>query len=327
MNAPLLEVSALCVSYPGRRGPVPAVRDASFRLARGASLGIVGESGSGKSTLALALLRLPGVAGQVTGGAALFDGRDLITMPEPELRQWRGRRLAMILQDPLHSLNPLFTNGDQIAEAPMVHEHLSRPAALTRAGALLRAVRIADPAQRLAEYPHQLSGGMRQRVAGAIALSCSPDLLIADEPTTALDPTVQAQYLDLLNSLRAEHGFCLILISHDINVIRRTCDDIAVMYAGRIVEQGPTTQVLAAPAHPYTHALIGALPLPGRRAGTLAVIGGHPPDATDLPAGCAFHPRCGRASDRCLRELPPPAPVATGQTAACFHPWPAPVAR
>ena len=327
MTAPLLDVAGLCVSYPGRHGPLHAVRDVSFRLARGTALGIVGESGSGKSTLALALLRLPGVAGRVSGGSVVFDGRDLVRMPEHELRRWRGRRLAMILQDPLHALNPLFTNGDQIAEAPMVHERLSWAAALARAGSLLRAVRIADPALRLGEHPHQLSGGMRQRVAGAIALSCSPELLIADEPTTALDPTVQAQYLDLLDALRVEHGFGLILISHDMGVIRRACKDIAVMYAGRIVEHGPTAQVLAAPAHPYTRALLGALPLPGRRAGALTVIGGQPPDLADLPPGCAFHPRCARADERCRREQPLPEPVAIGQAAACFHPWREPNAR
>jgi peptide/nickel transport system ATP-binding protein len=321
VSQPLLAVRNLHVAYPGRRGPVQAVCDVSFELARGATFGIVGESGSGKSTLALALLRLPGVPGRVTGGQVFFNDRDLMTMPEAELRQWRGSKLAMILQDPLNSLNPLYTNGDQIAEVPVVHERLSLKAAMARAVDLLRSVRIADPELRVNEYPHQISGGMRQRVAGAIALSCNPDLLIADEPTTALDPTVQAQYLDLLKSLQAEHGFGLILISHDLNVIRRTCSNLAVMYAGRIVEQGATAQVLVAPAHPYTRALLGALPMPGRRAGNLAMIDGQPPDPADLPGGCPFHPRCTRASDRCRLAEPAPERVASGSEVACFHPW------
>jgi oligopeptide/dipeptide ABC transporter ATP-binding protein len=322
MSQPLLVVRNLHVAYPGRRGPVQVVCGVSFELARGTALGIVGESGSGKSTLALALLRLPGVPGRVTGGQAFFNERDLMTMPEAELRQWRGSKLAMILQDPLNSLNPLYTNGDQIAEAPIVHERLSLKAAMARAVELLGSVRIADPELRVNEYPHQISGGMRQRVAGAIALSCKPELLIADEPTTALDPTVQAQYLDLLKALQAEHGFGLILISHDLNVIRRTCGNLAVMYAGRIVEQGATAQVLAAPAHPYTRALLGALPQPGRRAGNLAMIDGQPPDPADLPGGCPFHPRCTRASDRCRLAEPAPERVASGSVVACFHPWP-----
>jgi oligopeptide/dipeptide ABC transporter ATP-binding protein len=214
----------------------------------------------------------------------------------------------------------MYTNGDQIAEAPAVHEGLSRSGAWRRAVELLRAVRIADPELRAREYPHQISGGMRQRVAGAIALSCNPDLLIADEPTTALDPTVQAQYLDLLKALQAERGFGLVLISHDLNVIRRTCDRLAVMYAGRIVEHGATREVLARPAHPYTQALVGALPAPGKRAGALPVIDGQPPDLATLPTGCAFAPRCNRAADRCLASQPEPRMLVGERRVECFFP-------
>lgn len=323
MTAPLLSVRSLSVDYPARgagAARVRSVRDASFELDRGQTLGVVGESGSGKSTLALALLRLPASPARIAGGEVVFDGRSLADLPESQLRRLRGRRIAMILQDPLNSLNPLATHGQQIGEAPVVHEGLSWSAAWARAVDLLRAVRIADPALRAREYPHQISGGMRQRVAGAIALSCSPDLLVADEPTTALDPTVQAQYLDLLKALQAEHGFALMLISHDLGVIGRSCERVAVMYAGRVVELGDTRAVLARPAHPYTRALVGALPAPGRRAGTLPTIDGQPPDPARLPEGCAFAPRCPRAADRCRQAQPEPQVLGDGRRVECFFP-------
>jgi oligopeptide/dipeptide ABC transporter ATP-binding protein len=319
----LLEVRDLTIAYPGRAGPVRAVRTATFSLARGETLGLVGESGSGKSTLGQALLRLPGTPARIAAGQVRFDGIDLGNLAESALRRLRGKRIAMILQDPLSALNPLFTMGDQIAEAPVAHEGLPRAGALARAADLLRAVRIADPERRLDDYPHQLSGGMRQRAAGAIALSCAPDLIIADEPTTALDPTVQLQYLDMLKTEQAARGFALLLISHDLGVIRRVCDRVAVMYAGRIVESGPTRDVLAAPRHPYTAALAAALPAPGRRAGTLGVIDGNPPDPAALPPGCAFHPRCAHAQARC-RADDPAAQDAEQRSVACHFPLVAP---
>ncbi|MBL8377467.1 MAG: ABC transporter ATP-binding protein [Burkholderiales bacterium] len=319
MSAPLIEVRDLTLAYAGRSGPIRAVRSASFTLGRGETLGLVGESGSGKSTLGAALLRLPGAAARRTEGTIVFDGIDLGALPEADMRKLRGARIAMILQDPLASLNPLFTAGRQIAEVPRTHLGLAWSAALERAAQLLTAVRIADPHRRIDDHPHQLSGGMRQRVAGAIALAGSPDLIIADEPTTALDPTVQLQYLDMLKAEQRARGFALILISHDLAVVRRVCDRIAVMYAGRLVETGPAAQVLAAPRHPYTAALTGALPAPGRRAGSLTVIPGTAPSLAALPPGCAFHPRCGHASARCREEEPESRSSMAGSS-ACHYP-------
>ena len=315
----MLEVERLGVAYARAGHAVAAVQDVSFRIDRGESLGIVGESGSGKSTLAQVLLRLPGAEARITAGSVRFDGRDLAALSEREMRGLRGKRIGMILQDPLNSLNPLLTHGVQIAEGPRLHEGLGARAAAERARALLAAVRIADPAQRMNEYPHQISGGMRQRVAGAIALASSPDLLIADEPTTALDPTVQAQYLGLLKDLQAERRFALILITHDLAVVARACDRVAVMYAGRFVETGPVAQVFRSPAHPYTRALLASRPIPGRRAGSLEAIGGQPPDAGSLPAGCAFHPRCPLAGDDCRAGIPPPRAVGPAHDAACLR--------
>lgn len=303
----LLQVSGLIVGYAlnGDRGFARVLDGVHFSLAKGDSLGVVGESGSGKSTLAAALTRLPQTGLSILGGAIHFGGQDLLQLSESEMRQLRGKHIATILQDPLHSLNPLLTIGTQIAETPMVHEDLARPAAWQRARELLAGVRIPNPSSRVHEYPHQLSGGMRQRVAGAIALSCSPQLLIADEPTTALDPTVQVQYLQLLKDLQREHGFALILITHDLGVVERVCDRVAVMYAGRIVELGATKAVFEQPRHPYTQALLASLPSDKGRAGTLAVIPGQPPDPASPPGGCAFHPRCAKAMARCRVERPP----------------------
>ncbi|MCC6531569.1 MAG: ABC transporter ATP-binding protein [Burkholderiales bacterium] len=315
----MLEVAKLSVAYGGYARPVLAVQEVSFTLAPGESLGIVGESGSGKSTLAHALLRLPGAEARITAGAVRFEGHDVATLPERDMRALRGRRIAMILQDPLNSLNPLLTHGMQIAEGPRMHEGLGAREATERARALLAAVRIADPQQRLKEYPHQISGGMRQRVAGAIALASSPSLLIADEPTTALDPTVQAQYLGLLKDLQAERCFALILITHDLGVVARTCDRIAVMYAGRFVETGPVEQVFHSPVHPYTRALLGSRPIPGRRAGALEAIGGQPPDPRALPAGCAFHPRCSLATEACRAQVPELRAAGLNAMAACMR--------
>jgi oligopeptide/dipeptide ABC transporter ATP-binding protein len=316
----LLEVESLDMAYAGRRGqaPVQVLRNVSFKLAAGETLGIVGESGSGKSTLAAALVRLLAPGAKILAGSIRFEGEDLMRLSERAMRGIRGSRIATILQDPLNSLNPLMSIGNQVAEAPRIHGQVSKAAAWDRARALIGAVRIASPNERLREFPHQLSGGMRQRVAGAIALSCSPRLLIADEPTTALDPTVQAQYLQLLKDLQREHGFALILITHDLGVVGRVCDRVAVMYAGRLVEQGPTLATLREPRHPYTAALLASLPRLPALPGTLRTIQGQPPDPAHPPAGCPFHPRCPQAMARCSSDMPPNLQLTPDREAACW---------
>jgi oligopeptide/dipeptide ABC transporter ATP-binding protein len=319
----LLEVDGLSTHYISARGTrvTRAVQDVSFALDAGETLGIVGESGSGKTTLALSLLRLLPPAARIVGGAIRFEGEDLVPKPEGEIRQIRGKRMAMILQDPMASLNPLFTVGDQVAEPIRVHEHANRRSARDRARDLLAAVRIAAPAQRVREYPHQLSGGMRQRIVGAIAISCEPRLLIADEPTTSLDVTIQAQYLALLRELQRAHGLALIFITHNLGIVAKMCDVVAVMYAGRLVESGSVRQIFNAPAHPYTKALIESIPRLGDATARLTAIDGQPPDPSILPSGCAFHPRCPKAMEQCRAEAPPAVTVAPGQIAACWL-WP-----
>jgi oligopeptide/dipeptide ABC transporter ATP-binding protein len=230
----------------------------------------------------------------------------------------RGKRIAMILQDPMASLNPLFTVGDQVAEPVRVHEHISRRGARERAGALLRSVKIPAVTQRLREYPHQMSGGMRQRIVGAIAISCEPGLLIADEPTTSLDVTIQAQYLRLLRDIQRERGLALIFITHNLGIVARMCDSVAVMYAGRVVESGPVRRIFNAPAHPYTRALVESIPRLGEGPERLTAIDGHPPDLISLPAGCAFHPRCPQVIDRCRIEAPDTVEVEPDHRARCW---------
>ncbi len=315
---PLLQVEDLEVSFALGRGRARVLDGVRFTLDAGATLGVVGESGSGKSTLAAALARLPQAGLAITGGRIVFEGQDLLRISEAQMRALRGQRIATILQDPLHSLNPLLRIGTQIAETPMVHERLPRAQAWQRARELLAAVRIANPEARVREYPHQLSGGMRQRVAGAIALACAPRLLIADEPTTALDPTVQVQYLQLLKDLQRTHGFALVLITHDLGIVARVCDRVAVMYAGRIVELGATAQVLRAAAHPYTQALMASLPTAAGVAGSLPAIPGQPPDPALPPGGCAFHPRCAQVMPRCRSERPPDVTVGPAHLSACW---------
>jgi oligopeptide/dipeptide ABC transporter ATP-binding protein len=316
----LLEVDGLSTHYISARGTrvTRAVQDVSFSLDAGETLGVVGESGSGKTTLALSLLRLLPTAARIVGGAIRFDGDDLMEKSEVEMRHIRGKRIAMILQDPMASLNPLFTIGDQVAEPIRVHEHESRRSAWNKARGLLEAVRIAAPGQRVREFPHQLSGGMRQRIVGAIAISCEPRLLIADEPTTSLDVTIQAQYLSLLRDLQKEHGLALIFITHNLGIVAKMCDAVAVMYAGRLVESGPVRQIFNAPAHPYTKALIESIPRLGDSTARLTAIDGQPPDPSALPPGCAFHPRCPQAMERCRAEAPPTVPVGADQVAACW---------
>jgi len=323
----LLEVSGLSAQYVGARGTrvTRAVDDVSFTLETGKTLGIVGESGSGKTTLALTLMRLLPPGARIASGSMRFEGEELLDKSDAEMRAIRGKRMAMILQDPMASLNPLFTVGDQIAETLRAHEGMPRRGAWTRARELLAAVNIAAPERRVSEYPHELSGGMRQRVVGAIAIACGPRLLIADEPTTSLDVTIQAQYLKLLRDIQREHGLAMIFITHNLGIVARMCDHVAVMYAGRLVEAGPVRTIFDAPAHPYTRALIESIPRFGDTAGRLTAIEGQPPDPAALPPGCAFHPRCPLAIERCRAEAPPETRVAAQHRARCWLAAEAPV--
>jgi oligopeptide transport system ATP-binding protein len=298
---PLLQVRNLSVEYQSSAGTVHAVNDVSFDVHAGETIGLVGESGCGKSATVLALLRLlPRHAGRVVGGEVWFGGRDLAALDESALRSVRGGEIAMIFQDPLTSLNPVLTIGTQIAEALEAHRGMGRRQALERAAELLALVGIPDPTTRLAAYPHEFSGGMRQRVMIAIALSCGPKLLIADEPTTALDVTVQAQILELLTRLREELQMGLLLITHDLGVVAGTVGRVNVMYAGQVVEQGPVDTIFADTRHPYTLGLLESLPRVDRPlAGRLRPIEGVPPDLSSISSGCPFRPRCRMAIDRC----------------------------
>jgi len=326
--SPLLDVRKLGVHYVTARGTrvTKAVDEVSFTLEAGETLGIVGESGSGKTTLALSLLRLLPTAARIVGGEVRFEGEDLVAKPERDMRHVRGKRIAMILQDPMASLNPLFTVGDQVAEPLRVHERATRKSAWARAKELLRSVRIPAPEARVKEYPHQMSGGMRQRIVGAIGISCEPRLLIADEPTTSLDLTIQAQYLNLLRELQRAHGLALIFITHNLGIVAKMCDRVAVMYAGRMVEAGPVKAMFDHPAHPYTRALLESIPRMSDARQRLTAIDGQPPDLARLPAGCAFQPRCPVAVDRCRTEAPPDIVVAPSHAARCWLASPGPVA-
>jgi peptide/nickel transport system ATP-binding protein len=260
LREPLLDVKRLTVTFPGAQSTVTAVDDVSFQIGAGETLGLVGESGSGKSVTAFAIVRLLQPPGRVVGGQVTFEGRDLLALPEREMRSVRGARISLIFQEPMTALNPVMRVGDQIAESLTVHRKATAAAARSRATELLEAVHIPDPARRLRDYPHQLSGGMRQRVMIAIALACQPPLVIADEPTTALDVTIQAEVLDLLRELKAKFGLSLLLITHDFGVIAEMADRVAVMYKGRLVEQGPVRQILRSPVHDYTKSLLAAVP-------------------------------------------------------------------
>jgi oligopeptide/dipeptide ABC transporter ATP-binding protein len=319
-SQPLLSLENLSAHYVSQQGTrvVRAVDEVTLRLDAGGTLGIVGESGSGKSTLALTILRLLPPAAQIVGGRIMFAGENLLDKSDAEMRRVRGKRIAMILQDPMASLNPLFSIGDQVGEPIRVHDGASRAGAWERAVNLLRSVRIASPETRVTQFPHEMSGGMRQRIVGAIGISCEPRLLIADEPTTSLDLTIQAQYLKLLRDLQREHGLALIFITHNLGIVAQMCDQLAVMYAGRVVEQGPVSRVFTAPVHPYTRALLGSIPRMTDSREQLTAIEGQPPDLASLPAGCAFAPRCPAAFDRCRAEAPPEFAVEAGRTARCW---------
>ena len=317
---PLLSLENLSAHYVSQQGArvVPAVDDVTLSLAAGGTLGIVGESGSGKSTLALTILRLLPPAARIVSGRMMFEGENLLDKSDTEMRRVRGKRIAMILQDPMASLNPLFSIGNQVGEPLRVHEGASRASAWQRAVALLKSVRIASPETRVSQFPHEMSGGMRQRIVGAIGISCEPRLLIADEPTTSLDLTIQAQYLNLLRDLQREHGLALIFITHNLGIVAKMCDQLAVMYAGRVVEQGPVSRIFSAPAHPYTRALLGSIPRMTDNREHLTAIEGQPPDLSSLPPGCAFAPRCPTAFARCRVEAPPEVAIDEGRTARCW---------
>jgi oligopeptide/dipeptide ABC transporter ATP-binding protein len=324
MDDVILDVKDLYTYIFSRWGVVRAVDGVSFSVRAGETLGIVGESGCGKTMTSLSLLRLiPRPAARIVGGEVWLDGENLLEKSDKEMRQVRGRRIAMILQDPQTSLNPVFTVGNQLIEAIRIHYREAARALLRRAEQALRMVRVAAPAERLHNYPHQMSGGMKQRVVGAIGISCSPKVLIADEPTTALDVTIQLQYLKLLKEIQAETQMAMIFITHDFGIVARICDQIAVMYAGRIVERGPVRAVFHRPSHPYTQALLGSVPKMEERVEWLTSIEGQPPALHDLPTGCRFAARCAYADDRCRREYPPTFAVDKDHTANCWQLEPA----
>jgi len=324
VTAPVIEVRDLRTHLVTRWGTIKAVDGVSFAVAAGETLGLVGESGSGKSMTCLSILRLvPRPAARILGGQVLLDGDDLLKKSEREMQRIRGKRVAMILQDPMSSLNPVFSIGMQVRE-PLANYHgLSGRPLKNRAVELLASVGISSPADRLRAFPHQLSGGMRQRVVGAMAISSPPRLLIADEPTTSLDLTIQAQYLRLLKELQTRHGLAMIFVTHNLGIVAKMCDRVAVMYAGRIVETGAVGTIFRAPRHPYTRALLESVPRLGASTEWLTAIEGQPPDLAALPRGCAFAPRCPHAMDRCLAEEPPEFTLVPGHASRCWLDAPA----
>jgi len=319
MPPPLLEIRDLTTYYRSFGGAriVKAVDGVSFTLNEGETLGIVGESGCGKTTMCQSIVGLLPPSARIVGGAIEFAGRDLTRLSQRQMRRIRGAQIAMILQDPMASLNPLFSIYTQVAEPAYYHRAVRGRSLRARVRELLNAVRIASPAQRMREYPHQMSGGMRQRIVGAIALSGGPKLIIADEPTTNLDVTIQAQYLDLLKDLQQQTGVAVIFVTHNLGIVARMCDRLAVMYAGRIVEAGSVRDLFNAPQHPYTKGLLGSMPKLGNKE-KLYAIPGQPPDLAMLPEGCAFHPRCAEAMPRCVTDEPHEMRVAGSWTARCW---------
>jgi len=324
MSTPVIEVADLQTHIVTRWGTIKAVDGVSFAVGEGETLGLVGESGSGKSMTCLSVLRLvPRPAARIVGGRVLLDGDDLLQKSEREMQRIRGKRVAMILQDPMSSLNPVFSVGMQVREPLVSYHGLAGRALKDRAVQLLGSVGISSPATRLRAFPHQLSGGMRQRVVGAMAISGPPRLLIADEPTTSLDLTIQAQYLRLLKELQDRHRLAMIFVTHNLGIVARMCDRVAVMYAGRIVEAGPVDAIFGAPRHPYTRALLESVPRLSESTDWLTAIEGQPPDLAALPPGCAFAPRCLRAMDRCRTEEPPDFTPAPGRSSRCWLEAPA----
>ncbi len=324
LDAPLLEVDDLRVDFFTRRGTVQAVRGVSFRLGRGETLGVVGESGSGKSVMAQTLLGLTELPGRITGGDVRWKGESLVTDAEAALRRVRGKEIAMVFQDPMTSLNPLFTVGTQVAEVCRRHLGSSRKAARDRAVELLDLVGIANPERRVKQYPHEMSGGMRQRVLIAMALACEPELLVADEPTTALDVTIQAQILELVAELQQRLGLAVLLITHDLGVVAGLCDRVAVMYAGKLVEVAAADDLYATPGHPYTAGLLNSTPRLDVVMPRLVSIDGAPPDLVAPPTGCAFAARCPIAVAQCLEATPGLKVHEGGRRVACWRPFEVP---
>ena len=320
---PILEVDGLRTHFFTNDGVIQAVDGVSYSVRAGETLGVVGESGCGKSVTALSILRLvASPPGRIVGGAIRFQGRNLLELSEPEMERVRGNDISMIFQEPMTSLNPLQTAGRQISEVIALHEGLSRRSAMDKAVEMLRRVHIPEPERRAQAYPHQLSGGMRQRVMIAMALACNPSVLIADEPTTALDVTIQAQILDLMRELRGTFGTAMILITHDMGVVAENADRVVVMYAGRKVEEAAVDDLFERPLHPYTRGLLASIPQAGlarRTRGRLAEIKGMVPVMSRLPVGCAFAPRCGLASDQCRAERPALRALGDGHLVACWH--------
>jgi peptide/nickel transport system ATP-binding protein len=322
----VLEVDGLKTYFFVRQGVVKAVDDMSFTLQAGEKLAIVGESGCGKSMTALSILRLvPDPPGRIVAGRVLLEGKDLLQLSEAEMRKVRGNRISMIFQEPMTSLNPVLSIGDQIGEAVMLHQNRSRSEAFERAVEMLKLVKIPEPARRAREYPHQLSGGMRQRAMTAMALACNPQVLLADEPTTALDVTIQAQILDIILELQERLGTAVVMITHDLGVVAETAQRVIVMYGGKKVEEAPVEEIFAQPLHPYTQGLLAAVPHLEAMSGVESVhhrlkeIPGMVPALVNLPRGCVFAPRCAHASDACRNEYPPYEWKRPGHGVACWH--------
>jgi oligopeptide/dipeptide ABC transporter ATP-binding protein len=315
----ILEVKDLKTHFFTRRGVVKAVDGVSFQLKEGETLGLVGESGCGKSVTCFSVIGLvEKPAGRIVGGEILFNREDLLLKSEKEMDQIRGEKISMILQDPMTSLNPLFTIGYQVAEPIRIHQNLDKQNVWGKVIEMLKRVRIPSPEVRMREYPHQMSGGMRQRIVGAMVLSCQPQLLIADEPTTSLDVTIQAQFLKLLKEIQQQSNIAMIVVTHDFGIVARACDRVAVMYAGKIVESASTMELFDNPTHPYTRALMNSLPKMGKKVEKLYSIEGQPPDLHTLPPGCGFAPRCSEVLEICRQEYPPQSMVREEHTMSCW---------
>ena len=316
---PVLEVEHLSIGFESDSGLISVVEDISFSLNSGETLALVGESGCGKSLTALAMLQLLPAFGKILGGSIKLHGQELVGLDNSQMQAIRGNQISMIFQEPMSALNPVFTIGQQVAEPLILHKNLTKEDAYQRAIEMLEAVGIPDPVSRANNYPHQLSGGMRQRVMIAIALACEPDILIADEPTTALDVTIQAQILDLMHDLQEKFGTSILFISHDFGVVSRMADEIAVMYAGRVIEQGTATEVLVEAKHPYTTALLNTTPRIDISVDRLPAIPGRVPTPAERPRGCCFAPRCSLASDTCTAERPMSIQLTDSHSAACYE--------
>lgn len=320
MTTPLLEVRNLKTHFKLKNETVTAVDGVSFYVDKNETLGIVGESGSGKSLTSLSILRLVPRPGKIVDGEILFEGQDLLVLSEREMRDVRGKLISMVLQDPMTSLNPVFDIGNQISESISTHFKEKRNTLVSEVIDLLRKVKIPAAEKRLSAFPHQLSGGMKQRVVGAIAIACQPRLLIADEPTTSLDVTIQAQYLQLLKELQAEYGMALIFITHDFGIVADICDRVAVMYAGQIVESASVEAIFDSPAHPYTAALLRSVPKLDQKLDRLEIIPGQPPRPGKFPKGCRFAPRCPHADQKCSQQEPPRVKLGSQHEVKCWYP-------